>query len=315
MLIGANLITNDTTLSILDVAPMVEAAGLESIFQGEHSHIPTNTRYPATADGSVPEFYKRFPDLFVTMAAAAAVTTTLRLGTGVVLVAEHQALRLAKAVASLDALSGGRVLFGVGYGWNAPEWTNNGVDPARPRAVFREKLAVISELWAKEVVEHHGTAESFTPSWSYPKPVQTSSRRPGPPVLLGSSATDRAFEDVVELCDGWYPLAGPTLLQDAARLRRLAAGRGVQTSISACEMAGQVQGAPWYSEDADARSRLFDAARQWADGGIDRVMVGVPVDSRGRLEAALGVLAELQDEVGNASTDTNVAGRQPVPHG
>jgi probable F420-dependent oxidoreductase len=307
MLIGANLITNDTTLSIIEVAPLVEAAGLESIFQGEHSHIPTSTRFPATLDGSVPDFYKRFPDLFVTMAAAAAVTTSLRLGTGVVLVAEHQTLRLAKAVASLDALSGGRVLFGVGYGWNAPEWINNGVDPARPRAVFREKLAVIAQLWADEVVEHHGRADSFTPSWSYPKPVQTSPRRPGPPILLGSSATDRAFVDVVELCDGWYPLTGPTLLEDAARLRALGAERGVQPSISACEMAGQVQGAPWYFEDADARTRLFDAAHRWAAGGVDRLMVGVPVDSRGRLEAALGVLSELQAEVRDESSDAAVA--------
>src|SRR3954454_1625715 len=118
MHIGANLITNDSTLSILEVAPLVEAAGLHSIFQGEHSHIPIDTVYPGSAEGTVPDFYKRFPDLFVTLAGAAAVTSTLRLGTGVVLVAEHQPLRLAKAVASLDQLSGGRVEFGVGYGWN-----------------------------------------------------------------------------------------------------------------------------------------------------------------------------------------------------
>ena len=139
MRIGANLITNDTTISILDVAPRVEAAGLDCIFQGEHSHIPVETVFPMF-EGEVPDFYKRFPDLFVTMAAAAAVTTTLRLGTGVVLVAEHQPLRLAKAVASLDALSGGRVDFGVGYGWNGPEMANNGVDPSKRGAVFREHL-------------------------------------------------------------------------------------------------------------------------------------------------------------------------------
>ena len=115
MRIGANLITNDTTLSILEVAPLVEAAGLDAIFQGEHSHIPVETVFPMF-DGEVPDFYKRFPDLFVTMAAAAALTTRLRLGTGVVLVAEHQPLRLAKAVASLDTLSGGRVILGIGRG-------------------------------------------------------------------------------------------------------------------------------------------------------------------------------------------------------
>ena len=120
----------------------------------------------------MPDFYKRFPDLFVTMAAAAAVTTTLRLGTGVVLVAEHQPLRLAKAVASLDELSGGRVDFGVGYGWNAPEMANNGVDPSRRREVFREHLAVISELWADDVVEHDGTAARSPRRGRCPSPAR-----------------------------------------------------------------------------------------------------------------------------------------------
>ncbi len=193
MLIGANLITNDSTLSILEVAPLVEAAGLHSIFQGEHSHIPIDTVYPGSAEGTVPDFYKRFPDLFVTLAAAAAVTTTLRLGTGVVLVAEHQPLRLAKAVASLDELSGGRVDFGVGYGWNAPEMVNNGVDPKRRRDVFGEHLRVISALWADDVVEHDGEWSSFTPSWSLPKPRQAGHRRPGPPILIGAAAGPKTF--------------------------------------------------------------------------------------------------------------------------
>ncbi len=291
MRIGANLITNDTTISILDVAPLVEAAGLDSIFQGEHSHIPVETVFPV-GDGAVPDFYKRFPDLFVLMAAAAAVTTRLRLGTGVVLVAEHQPLRLAKAVASLDALSGGRVDFGVGYGWNAPEMANNGVDPKRRRTVFRENMAVISALWADDVVEHNGAHSSFTPSWSLPKPVQTGWHRPGPPVLIGASAGPRTFADVLELGDGWYPLTGPTLIDDTAELRRLAAERGVPTEVSACEMAGQA-GGPWYCDDAAAKRQLIDGAQRYADGGIDRLVIGVPVDSVGHLEDALAVLADV----------------------
>jgi probable F420-dependent oxidoreductase len=290
--IGANLITNDTTLSILEVAPMVEAAGLDSIFQGEHSHIPVETVFPM-GDGEVPDFYKRFPDLFVTMAAAAAVTTRLRVGTGVVLVAEHQPLRLAKAVASLDALSGGRLDFGVGYGWNAAEMANNGVDPSRRRTVFREHLSVICRLWAEDVVEHAGDHASFTPSWSLPKPCQTGWRRPGPPILLGASAGPRTFADVLELADGWYPVTSPTLVEDTAELRRLAAEKGVPTEVSAVEMAGQVAGVPWYSDDDAAKRQLFDAAQRYADGGLDRLLVGVPVDSRGHLEDALAVLADV----------------------
>jgi len=293
VLIGANLITNDSTLSILEVAPLIEAAGLHSIFQGEHSHIPVDTVYPGSAEGTVPDFYKRFPDLFVTLAAAAAVTTTLRVGTGVVLVAEHQPLRLAKAVASLDELSGGRVDFGVGYGWNAPEMVNNGVDPKRRRDVFGEHLRVISALWAEDVVEHDGEWSSFTPSWSLPKPRQTGHRRPGPPILIGAAAGPKTFEHVLELADGWYPLTGPSLLDDTVRLRTLAAERGVATEVTAVEMGGQFPGAPWYFRDAGARKQLFDDARRYADGGVDRLSVGIPVDTRTELEDALAVLAEL----------------------
>ncbi len=299
MHIGANLITNDTTLSILEVAPLVEAAGLHSIFQGEHSHIPVDTVYPGPS-GEVPDFYRRFPDLFVTMAAAAACTTTLRVGTGVVLVAEHQPLRLAKAVASLDVLSGGRVDFGVGYGWNAPEMANNGIDPTTRGAVFREHLAVIRALWDGDVVEHDGTYSSFTPSWSLPKPVQRGDLGAGPPVLLGAGATKRAFADVVDLADGWYPLSGPTTVEDTARLRALAAERGRTIEVSVVEMAGQMPGAAWYCDDAAARRQLGDIVERYADGGIDRVLVGVPVDERSHLEDALAVLAELAAACGSA---------------
>jgi probable F420-dependent oxidoreductase len=289
--IGANLITNDTTLSILDVAPRVEAAGLDSIFQGEHSHIPVDTVFPSP-DGTVPEFYKRFPDLFVTMAAAAAVTTRLRLGTGVVLPAEHQPLRLAKAVASLDVLSGGRVDFGVGYGWNAPEMANNGIDPARRRKVFREHIDVITELWANDVVEHDGPHTQFTSSWSLPKPVQSQWRRVGPPILIGAAAGPRTFADVLDLADGWYPLTGPKFLEDAAELRRQATERGRIVEISACEMAGQA-GIPWYCDEPAAKRQLSDDAQRYADEDIDRLVIGVPVDSLGHLEDALAVLADV----------------------
>lgn len=308
MHIGANLITNDTTLSIIEVAPLVEAAGLHSIFQGEHSHIPIDTVYPGPS-GEVPDFYRRFPDLFVTMAAAAAVTTTLRIGTGVVLVAEHQPLRLAKAVASLDVLSGGRVDFGVGYGWNAPEMANNGVDPAQRGAVLRENLQIIRALWNRDVVEHDGTYSSFTPSWSLPKPVQRGALGAGPPVLLGAGATKRAFGDVLALADGWYPLSGPTLVEDAARLRALAAEQGRGVEISVVEMAGQTTGVPWYCDDDATRRQLLDTVQRYADGGIDRVLVGVPVDDRGHLEAALAVLAEVA-----ATCRDDAVGASAPPH-
>ena len=156
MRIGANLITNDTTISILEVAPMVEAAGLDSIFQGEHSHIPVETVFPAF-DGDGARLLQALPGpLRHPGRGGCRDDERCASGPAIVLVAEHQPLRLAKAVASLDELSGGRVDFGVGYGWNAAEMANNGVDPSRRREVFREYLRVISELWAEDVVDHDG---------------------------------------------------------------------------------------------------------------------------------------------------------------
>ncbi len=186
MLIGANLVLGDRTLPMATVAPLVEDHGLDALFVGEHTHIPVATVHPGHPTG-VPEFYKRFLDPFVQLAVAAAVTERVRIGTGVVLVAERNPLELAKSVASLDVVSGGRVEVGVGYGWNPLEMANNGVDPSRRRQVFREKLAAVRRLWTEETVECHGRWVDFTESWSFPKPVQD----PHPPVLLGAAATGR----------------------------------------------------------------------------------------------------------------------------
>jgi len=144
MLIGANLIVNEATPSIIDLAQRAEDRGMNCIFQGEHSHIPVTTVYPATAGtgGKIPEFYRRFPDVFVTLAAAAAVTTRIRLGTGVALVAEHNSFHLAKATATLDRISGGRLDFGVGYGWNPPELANNGVPWEDRRQALRALVPI-----------------------------------------------------------------------------------------------------------------------------------------------------------------------------
>ncbi len=176
MLIGANLILNDTTLPMREVAPLVEEYGLDALFLGEHTHTPVATVHPQYP-GGLPEFYKRFLDPFVQLAVAAAVTERVRIGTGVLLVAERNPLELAKAVASLDVVSGGRVEVGVGLGWNTLEMVNNGIDPKRRRAIFREKLAVLRRLWTEDVVGVDGEFVRFTDSWVYPKPLQ----KPHPP--------------------------------------------------------------------------------------------------------------------------------------
>lgn len=289
MLIGANLILNDTTLPMRVVAPAVEAHGLDAIFIGEHTHTPVETSHPGYP-GGLPEFYKRFLDPFVQLTVAATVTTGLRLGTGVLLVAERNPLELAKSIASLDQVSGGRVEVGVGYGWNPLEMRNNGVDPAQRRAVFREKLAAVRRLWTEEVVGFDGQFVRFSPSWSFPKPVQS----PHPPVLVGAAASDATFDDVATLAEGWYPLASPRVGADIRRLtERLG---GVTPPVTVVEMAGQ-QGGAWYHEDREAAHALAEAARRYADLGVHRLSVGLPCRDGGELEAALGLLARLAGEV------------------
>ena len=283
--IAANLILNDTTLPMAVVAPAIEAHGLDALFIGEHTHTPVDTVHPAYP-GGLPEFYKRFLDPFVQLAVAAAVTSKIRLGTGVLLVAERNPLELAKAVASLDQVSGGRMEVGVGYGWNRLEMLNNGIDPKRRRDVFREKLTVLRRLWTEETTAAGGEFVRFSESWSLPKPVQ----RPHPPLLIGAAAGPATFDDVVDRADGWYPLYEPQLGSQMDDLRRRAGGR--LPPVTVVEMAGQ-RGDPWYFEDEEARRRLLATALSCHDAGVSRLSVGVPADGTARLEAALEVLGQI----------------------
>jgi probable F420-dependent oxidoreductase len=294
VLVGANLIVNDATPSIIEIAQRAEARGIESLFQGEHTHTPVATVHPATVDGQLPDFYKRFPDVFITLAAAAAVTSTIRLGTGVVLVAEHNVLQLAKSVASLDQLSGGRVEFGVGYGWNALELANNGVAWTDRRAVFGEKLAALKQLWTEEVVGYQGKFVSFSDSWMWPKPLQA----PHPPILIGANGNRATLRDVVGLADGWYPMEGPDLPAQFEALQLLAEESGRPTPmVSVNIMAGQMPGAPWYLDDRAALDRLIVAGERYREMGIYRIVVGVPMDNVDDLTRGLDVLAMLTERL------------------
>jgi probable F420-dependent oxidoreductase len=294
MLIGANLIVNEATPSIIDLAQRAEDRGMDCIFQGEHSHIPVATEYPnvAATGGKMPEFYRRFPDVFVTLAAAAAVTTRIRLGTGIALVAEHNSFHLAKATATLDRLSGGRLDLGVGYGWNRPELANNGVPWESRRQVFGEKLAVLKRLWTEEAVAHNGEHSSFTESWVWPKPVQ----QPHPPILIGAAGFRWQLEDVVRLADGWYPMDGPDLPARLKTLRKLAADAGrPEPTLSVNMMAGQMPGVPWYWEDAEAMRALTAKAAAYQELGAARIVVGIPMDTLENATRGLDALATLID--------------------
>jgi probable F420-dependent oxidoreductase len=168
--------------------------------------------------GELPEEYKRTFDPFVAIASAAARTTALVLGTGVCLAAQRDPIVLAKEVASLDVLSGGRIVLGVGYGWNVDEMEDHGVDPSRRRGVLREKVLAMKALWTEDVASFDGEFVHFEPSWSWPKPAQ----QPHPPVLIGGAAGPTLFRHIVEWADGWMPIGGTGLGRTWPELRRVA---------------------------------------------------------------------------------------------
>src|SRR5262245_6368955 len=171
---------------------------------GEHSHIPTSRRTPYPGGATLPEYYKHFPDPFVELTAAAAVTQKLKVGTAVCLLSEHHPITLAKTVATIDRVSAGRFLLGVGGGWNVEEMANHGIEFKDRWNVTREFVRALRAIWGGAEAEFHGQFVDFDPIWSWPKPVQAS----GPPVLLGCGATPAMPKRALEYCNGWMPLDG-----------------------------------------------------------------------------------------------------------
>jgi probable F420-dependent oxidoreductase len=204
MRVGAFIFLTDRTIRPDQLAVELEQRGYESLWVPEHTHIPTSRRTPYPAGGDLPDEYRRTVDPFVALASAAAVTDRLRLGTGIVLVAQHHPLNLAKSVASLDLVSDGRVVVGVGVGWNEDEMEDHGVDPRRRREHAREHVLAVKTLWSDDVASFNGEFVRFGPTWSWPKPVQ----QPHPPVVMGGAGGPVTFRHVVEYCDGWMPIHG-----------------------------------------------------------------------------------------------------------
>lgn len=214
MRIGLTMFPTDRGIQPTELAREAEARGFDAIWFPEHSHIPCSRRTPwGGIEGAppLPEEYWRTHDQFIALTAAAAVTTKLRLGTGITLVAQRDPIWLAKEVASLDVISGGRFLFGVGFGWNHEEMTAHGVDISHRRAVVREKVLACKALWTQEEAEFHGEYVNIEPSWAWPKPVQF----PHPPIILGASPKDLHFRHIVEYADAWMPIEGRWPIDEA----------------------------------------------------------------------------------------------------
>lgn len=200
---GLVAISTHYTIPPVEFGRWAEANGFESVWFGEHSHIPTSRKTPFVMGGELPEYYKQFFDPFIGLTAVAAVTEKLKVGTSVCLVPEHHTITLAKTVSCLDRVSNGRFLFGIGAGWNAEEMADHGVAFKDRWKVTRERVLAMREIWTKDVAEYHGQFVNFDPLWCWPKPVQTG----GPPVLMGAWSK-WAPKRIAEYCDGWLPLDG-----------------------------------------------------------------------------------------------------------
>lgn len=219
MQVGITIFATDTTLQPVELAQAVEQLGFESLWLPEHSHIPVSrdTPWGGREDAPpLPEHYWRTHDAFVALAAAAAVTERIKLGTGVTLLAQRDPIWTAKEVASLDMISGGRLLFGVGYGWNIEEMAGHGVAYVDRRQMLREHLLAMKSLWTEEEAAFTGDFVDLPPSWAWPKPVQA----PHPPVILGATPGPRTMRDIVDLADGWIPLRRTQLATRVEEVRR-----------------------------------------------------------------------------------------------
>lgn len=254
------------------VARVVEERGHAALLFAEHTHIPVGNGIPPGAGGSpLPRRYWHTHDLMVACTAAGLATTRLRVGSGICLVPQHEPIGLAKTIASIDQLTGGRFEFGVGAGWNDPETANHGVDPKRRFAVMREHIEAMQQIWTVDEAEYHGQFVSFDPIFSWPKPA----RRPHPPILVGG-AGPRVFDRVLAYGDAWLPNYAPEVMARIPGLHARAAdvGRTVDVQLlsvpadpavlEACEAAGVRRVMPWLPsagiDRIEAAMEAFEAA-------------------------------------------------------
>lgn len=227
MRFGVTMIATDRSVTVPDLARAAEERGFDSVWVPEHTHIPTSRRTPPpTGDAELPEEYRRTVDPLVALAAAAAVTSTVHLGTGVLLPAQRDPIVTAKAVATLQNLSGGRLELGIGFGWNVDEMEDHGVDPGRRRDRSREHLLAMRALWTDDVASFDGEFVQLPPTWSWPKPEVPV------PVLLGGGLGPKLLAHLVEYCDGWIPIGGSGLAEGVPRYHAALAEAGRDPSAT-----------------------------------------------------------------------------------
>jgi probable F420-dependent oxidoreductase len=264
---GVAVFPTDYGISMAELAPAAEQLGFESLWVAEHSHIPTSRLSPWPGGAELPRQYWHTLDPFLALTVAATASKTIRVATGICLLVQRDPIHTAKAVASLDVVSQGRFIFGIGAGWNREEMADHGTEFGTRWKLMRERVEAMKAIWSDEAAEYHGEMVEFGPMWSWPKPVQ----KPHPPILLGGSGP-KILERVVRYADGWMPNRGDAVeripeLQEMA----VAAGRG-HIPVSCYPRPG-----------ADEVERL-------AAAGVERCIYYVPSDGR---DAALAKLEEI----------------------
>jgi len=274
---GVVLFTSDRGIRPARAAQVAEAAGFDSFYVPEHTHIPVlrQAPHPRTGTSQLPDDrYLRTLDPWVSLSMAAAVTSSIRLGTAVALPAQHDPIALAKTIASLDHLSGGRVTLGVGFGWNIDELADHGVAAASRRTVVREYLEAMQALWSQTEASYQGQFVKFGRSWAWPKPVQ----QPWMPILLGAGGTERTFAWIARSADGWLTTPAETGLE------RKIGGLG-----AAWRDAGRA-GAPQVV--ALAGKPEPEVLARWRAAGVTEALFGMPDRTEDEVIAYLGRLAD-----------------------
>ncbi|MFN8103056.1 MAG: LLM class F420-dependent oxidoreductase [Acidimicrobiia bacterium] len=273
---GVSLFMTDRTVGPVEFARAVEERGFDSLYVPEHTHIPTSRLTPPpTGEDELDEAYRRTLDPFVALAAMAAVTERVRLGTGISVVAQREPIVTAKAAATLDLISGGRFDLGVGYGWNADEIAHHGVAMAERREILREHVLAMQALWRDEEAEFHGRHVDFGPSWSWPKPATTG----GVPVLVGGAAGPTLFEHVAEFGAGWMPFGGAGIGAALPRLAEECDKRGRSVSDLRIVVFGVVPDPP---------AKLD----HYAEIGVTEVVLGIPAGDSAEVTATLERFAD-----------------------
>lgn len=257
---GVFIFPTDTTIRPDYLAREVESRGFDSLWFPEHSHIPTSRLTPwggQKGAAPLPEHYWRTYDQFVALATAAAATERIKLGTGVTLLAQRDPIWTAKEAASVDDLSRGRLILGVGYGWNVEEMEQHGVSYGERRALLREKVLMMKALWTQDEASFHGERLDLESSWAWPKPEQ----KPHPPIIMGAAAGPKTLEHIVEFCDGWMPLATRhDIAGQISRVRKAVADAGRDPATF----------------EITAYSAKVDAIEELDAAGVDRVVFTLP---------------------------------------